>query len=252
MHDDFYTFQPRNGSIGIDNLQELEQELEVSTPQRFDWNTIRRWERSCNFVSTPQRFDWNDRLEITGDFWRVSTPQRFDWNYIGHEKAMETLFQPRNGSIGIYTMSVNSRFLPGFNPATVRLESPTSASTSSPERVSTPQRFDWNVPVLSEKRRRHLCFNPATVRLEFALAKDAKHTRRFQPRNGSIGITMKLTFEPTGEFQPRNGSIGISHTGADIPEPFLVSTPQRFDWNQLSHVERNAVRSFNPATVRLE
>ena len=75
--------------------------------------------------------------------------------------------------------------------------------------VSTPQRFDWNW-----------------------WSHNSYDYRKFQPRNGSIGIACRHVRLPVQlPFQPRNGSIGIdAGTGKLFPES-EVSTPQRFDWN---------------------
>ena len=61
----------------------------------------------------------------------------------------------------------------GFNPATVRLESDGGKLYEREYKVSTPQRFDWNVnnAAIDAFNRG---FNPATVRLEFAVNKETK------------------------------------------------------------------------------
>ena len=52
-------------------------------------------------------------------------------------------FQPRNGSIGI-RKNLKGRESGRFNPATVRLELTTDERMNALVLVSTPQRFDWN------------------------------------------------------------------------------------------------------------
>ena len=77
-------FQPRNGSIGI------EDKYDEEIASRFNPATVR--------LELP--------VEVLFVDWEaVSTPQRFDWNeWSLHVVAVVPRFQPRNGSIGIHTL----------------------------------------------------------------------------------------------------------------------------------------------------
>jgi len=203
-------FQPRNGSIGIawergmyppTKFQPRNGSIGIPSPWMVD---------DFHLVSTPQRFDWNiTPLAVRSGAVRFNPATvRLEFRWETGKRVPPAEFQPRNGSIGIFR----------------RMTMP------QVEYVSTPQRFDWNYHGESHRIQGH-CFNPATVRLEFGNSTLLQWPRRFQPRNGSIGIRQ-------AELVRAN---------------YPVSTPQRFDWNNSGNLERQSGNEgFNPATVRLE
>ena len=73
----------------------------------------------------------------------------------------------------------------------------------------------------------------------------------FQPRNGSIGIGIRTDPNTIGSFNPATVRLELCKLRESLCA-ISVSTPQRFDWNQMGDRKRPENSSFNPATVRLE
>ena len=73
--------------------------------------------------------------------------------------------------------------------------------------VSTPQRFDWN-RTAGGYRRFLAGFNPATVRLEFEAKAKELYGDVSTPQRFDWNLTI-FRWETGKRFQPRNGSIGI-------------------------------------------
>ncbi len=165
------SFQPRNGSIGICLLlRQVTFQKSFQPRKQFDWNVRKTPSGTC----PEARFNpATVRLECKSIAYciieQVSTPQRFDWNLAKDAKYTRSeVSTPQrfdwNGMSGCEDYTITS-----FNP----------------------QRFDWNSDT-AKHRKAEFRFNPATVRLECGKVEHVKGLSSFQPRNGSIGISISM------------------------------------------------------------